>query len=496
VSGKLPNGWCPVTLCNLIEPSKEKVDPKKIKKTIFVGLEHIESDKGNLNGYKYSDEIRSTKTVFYKGDILYGKLRPYLNKVWYADFDGICSTDIFVFSHQKNLNNKFLKFLLLQNSFVGFASKNVSGVHHPRVSYNTISEYQIGLPPFPEQHRLVAKIEELFTKLDTGVEALKQAQAQLKRYRQSVLKAAVEGKLTAEWREQLSEQASKDELEPADKLLERILKERREKWEAEQLAKYKSKGKKPHKNWREKYKEPTPPNTTNLPELPEGWDWANVTQIGDVITGTTPNKSKPEYYGSGFPFYKPTDLNTGYFVKESSDSLTIEGINNARLLPANSILVTCIGATIGKTGLIKKPGASNQQINAIIPKVHINPKFIYFLCISPFFQSQILSKSSSTTLPILNKSKFEKLALMIPPYKEQEIIVSKIEHLFSIIKESESIIDIELKRAQSLFQSILKCAFEGKLVPQDPNDLPASVLLERIKSEKSKSKKSTQMEIQ
>ena len=105
------------------------------------------------------------------------------------------------------------------------------------------------------------------------MDALQQVQIQLKRYRQSVLKAAVEGRLTAEWREQ-----NKDELEPADKLLERILKERREKWEAEQLANYKAKGKTPPDNWQSKYKEPKPPNTTDLPELPEGWVWTTFEQ--------------------------------------------------------------------------------------------------------------------------------------------------------------------------------------------------------------------------
>lgn len=365
--------------------------------------------------------------------------------------------------------NEYVYYYLKANKRL--AEKNASGTTFLEISARNFSNLPIPIPPLPEQHRIVVKIEELFTKLDAGVDALKQVQAQLKRYRQAVLKAAVEGRLTAEWREQ-----HKDELEPADKLLERI----QEDWKSKQ-------GK--------KYKELEQVDTSDLHKLPEKWTWANVKQIGDVITGTTPSKSKPEFYGGEFPFYKPTDLNAGYFVKESTDSLTIEGISNARLLPEDTILVTCIGATIGKTGLIKKPGASNQQINAIIPERYINPKFIYFLCISPFFQNQILSKASSTTLPILNKSKFEKLVLMMPPYKEQEIIVSKIERLFSIINESELVLKSELKRAQSLRHSILKRAFEGKLVPQDPNDEPASFLLERIEAEKAKPKKSKQMEM-
>ena len=134
--------------------------------------------------------------------------------------------------------------------------------------------------PLHEQHRIVAKIEELFSDLDAGVAALKRAKANLKRYRAAVLKAAVEGKLTEEWR------AKNPPKEPAAKLLERILKERRKKWEEDQLAAYEANGKQPPKNWRDKYQEPAGPDTANLPALPEGWCWAAVEQLGDVQLGT------------------------------------------------------------------------------------------------------------------------------------------------------------------------------------------------------------------
>jgi len=102
-----------------------------------------------------------------------------------------------------------------------------------------------------------------------------------------------------------------------------------------------------------------------LTELPKGWKWATVGQIGDVITGGTPTKSKQEYYGSDFAFFKPSDLNSGYYVDKSTDGLSKLGITQAKLLPRKSVLVTCIGASIGKTGLTRIEGASNQQINSL-----------------------------------------------------------------------------------------------------------------------------------
>lgn len=252
---ELPKNWVQVSVNQILSPSDVKVVPNSKRVTTFIGLEHMEKNTGNLIGQGTSADVRSAKSVFKSGDLLYGKLRPYLNKVYVAQFDGVCSTDILVFPPSSHLTNKFIAYRFLSSDFVSFASQRVSGVQHPRVSWKDISQFSISLPPLPEQHRIVTKIEELFTRLDTGVEALKKIKAQLKRYRQAVLKHAFEGKLTKEWRE-----AHKDELEPASVLLERIKAEKK-------------------KALGNKYKEPSPVDTSYLPELPRGWVW---TTLGNV----------------------------------------------------------------------------------------------------------------------------------------------------------------------------------------------------------------------
>lgn len=351
-------------------------------------------------------------------------------------------------------------------SHFGTINKRPKGVGIPHVDPTVFWELQFCLPPLPEQKRIVAKIEELFTRLDAGVAALKQIKLQLKRYRQAVLKHAFEGKLTAEWRKaQLADPNSPLNKEPAVKLLERIKEERKQ-----ALGK--------------KYKELPPVDTSDLPDLPEGWVWGRLGQIGNVVTGTTPSKAKAVYFGKGFPFFKPTDLNVGYYVRSASDNLTEDGLSESRLLPAGTTLVTCIGATIGKTGLIRVPGASNQQINAVIPENGILPEFLYWACISPDFQKSIIDNASATTLPILNKSRFEALPLQVPPFAEQGVIVQEIERCFSIADAIEQAIEQSQRQSDRLRQSILKRAFEGKLVPQDPNDEPAAKLLERIRAER------------
>lgn len=146
----LPNGWLLMQLGELVEPSKERVDPAKAGSSRYVGLEHIGSGTGKLNSYGFANEVRSTKTVFHRGDLLYGKLRPYLNKVCVPDFDGVCSTDILVFPNSECISNKYLFLRMLVEDFVRFANLNVSGVQHPRVDFKKLATFPIPLPSLPE----------------------------------------------------------------------------------------------------------------------------------------------------------------------------------------------------------------------------------------------------------------------------------------------------------------------------------------------------------
>jgi type I restriction enzyme S subunit len=164
----------------------------------------------------------------------------------------------------------------------------------------------VPVPPRSEQERIVAKIDELFSELDAGVASLKRARALLKKYRQAVLKAAVTGELTRDWRERHQGEIE----ETGAELLQRILKARREAWEAAELAKLRAKGKPPKDDgWKQKYKEPQPPDPTGLPALPEGWAWATVLQISSRVTDGT--HQSPDFVMSGIPFIIINDVTSG-----------------------------------------------------------------------------------------------------------------------------------------------------------------------------------------
>ena len=215
-------------------------------------------------------------------------------------------------------------------------------------------------------------------------------------------------------------------------------------------------------------------------EVPSGWVWTIINEVGNIVTGGTPQKDIKEYYGGSIPFYKPNDLEQGINTLTAADHLSILGFEQSRKLPINSVLVTCIGATIGKTGRILKEGTCNQQINAVIHNQSINPLYLYYILVSEYFQHLIRSNASATTLPILNKNNFSKLRIPLPPLAEQQRIVEEIERWFKlidIIEQGKADLQSTIKQAKN---KILDLAIHGKLVPQDPNDEPASELLKRI----------------
>ena len=190
----LPKGWSLLPFGN-IKPSTERFDPTKEENRRYVGLEHIGKNTGKIIGSQESKMAVSSKTVFYRGDLLYGKLRPYLNKVAVADFDGVCSTDILVFQQNSFIVNTFLKLCLLKSDFVEFANSTVTGVQHPRTSHKKLSDYPIPLPPPSEQHRIVSKIESIFAQIDAVQENLerfalpcKSSSANLNILKNSILK--------------------------------------------------------------------------------------------------------------------------------------------------------------------------------------------------------------------------------------------------------------------------------------------------------------------
>lgn len=198
-------------------------------------------------------------------------------------------------------------------------------------------------------------------------------------------------------------------------------------------------------------------------EVPENWVWVRLGAIAEIVTGGTPSKKHPEYYGGNFPFYKPSDLDQGRLTYDASEYLSEEGKNVSRIIPKNSTAVCCIGS-IGKCGYLMCEGTTNQQINSAIPKIN-SLCLYYYLCTENFVQD-LLSMASATTIAIVNKSKMESCAFPLPPLSEQQRIVERIEELLAKLDEAKERLQEVADSFALRKAAILHKAFTGELTKQ------------------------------
>ena len=476
VENGLPEGWVRTTLANATMPRGVKVRPSEMGDATFVGLESVEAHTMRLLAVGRTCDVKSSGSYFSQGDVLYGRLRPYLNKVFMPDFAGLASGEFIVFPSQESLDNSYLKYFLNHIEFVSFATRLNAG-DRPRVDFSQMANYPFPLPPLPEQHRIVAEIEKQFTRLEASVAALKRVHANLKRYRASVLKAACEGELVPTEAELA--QAEGRDYESADRLLGRILSERRALWESQEKR-------------RGKYVEPSPPDTSDLPELPEGWAWATLAQISDLKGGAT----KGRRYRAGeslteIPYLRVANVQRGYLDLSEIKTIEVtpEVADQLALMPGDIFFTE--GGDRDKLG---RGWVWKGEIDGCIHQNHVFRSRLLFSEMPPEFVSwwgnsfgQTFFEHSgkqTTNLASINLSVLSSFPVPLPPLPEQHRIVAEVERRLSVIQQAEATVEADLIRTERLRQSILKRSFEGKLVPQDPNDEPASALLERIKAER------------
>jgi len=412
----------------------------------------------------------------------------------YKDYKASVGSFCAILRPYNNVSKKFIAYFFQSSKFRHLISKSAKGTNINNLKREQILDSIIPLPPLNEQKRIVEKIDELFSDLDNGVANLKKAQNQLKVYRQALLKNAFEGKLTEQWRKE-------NNPEPAEKLLERIKKERQKRYEQEladwkeAVNKWEEEGKKGKKPRRPKEYDELPPLTSeelkNLPNLPKGWKWIKNNELLYYVTSGSRDWKK-YYSNKGAYFIRTQDI--------KYNSLNIENVafvdlpkdveGKRSLVEQGDILMTITGANVGKVAFIQKdlPETYVSQSVALMKLTYnkIAPYLHYY------FQSNFFGKKFIEELvygvgrPVLSLENMKEVFVALCSLEEQNQIVSILEEQFSVIDKLEEEIEKALKKSQTLRQSILKKAFEGKLVPQDPNDEPASELLKGIKAEKEK----------
>ena len=382
------------------------------------------------------------------------------------------------------------------------AEERASGTTFKEISGKAFSELPIPLAPFNEQQRIVSKLEELLSELDKGIESFKTAREQLTVYRQTVLKRAFEGKLTEEWRRKHT-----DELEPAKTLLEKIKAEREQRYH-QQLDDWKRAvkawevggkgGKNPTKPGKPKELQPlTEEELTELPELPDGWAWIRFhNMVLESCLGKMLDKSKN--VGTPIPYLRNINVRWGSFDLSDLLNMKFEEGEKERYGLQPGDLIICEGGEPGRCAIWQQSNSDMRIQKALhrvrFPTKSIANKFAYYFVLFSSSNGHLSKFFTGTTIKHLTGKGLANLEFPVCSITEQNQIGQQIESRLSVAEKLEQDIEDALKQAEALRQSLLKKAFEGWLVPQDPNDEPASVLLERIKTEKIKRKKKARKE--
>ena len=361
------------------------------------------------------------------------------------------------------------------------------------INISKLGNLPVPIPPKPEQVRLLSELESYLSRLDAATASLERVQAKLKAYRASVLKAAVEGRLVPTEAERARSEGR--DYEPASVLLDRILKERRRRWEEAELARLTKSGKPPKDDkWKAKYEEPAAPDTSKLPKLPEGWCWARAEQISEFITkGTTPAKSEMCLNKGRIPYIKVYNLLFDGSIDFARDPTFIEedvhrGFLERSICFPNDVLMNIVGPPLGKVAVVPATFPEwniNQAIARYRPLTGLAPYYLAAVLLGDQALQWAESRAKATvgqfnlTLEIARD-----IPIPIAPEIEQQRIVDEVARQLSAAAAVSADVAANVVRCSRLRQSILKWAFEGKLVDQDPHDEPAEELLARIRAER------------
>ena len=443
-------------------------------------MDHVEAHTTKIVGSVPSRQMKSSASRFSRDDVLYGRLRPYLNKVAQPRFDGLASGEFMVFEGSELIDPSFLRYRLHARDFVNFASHLNEG-DRPRVNFAQLGNFEVLVPPPQEQRRIVERIEGLFDEIDCAVESLRDAKRAIELYRQSLLKSAFEGRLTADWRAK-----HPDKLDPADTLVARISKYRQDRYRAtlleweHALHKWRdegSDGKRPTK--------PKPPLAMSAePTNSVMLGWATV-PLGLLVVDPIYGTPKKCDYGPGTGVLRIPNIGSGRLDPTDLKSADFDNTEAARFALQDGDVLTVRSngslSVVGKSALVRQEHTRYLFAGYLIrlrPVARsLLPQYLVYTLMSPRVRIQIEAKAKSTSgVNNISAKELQELDVSICSLEEQSEIVRILDARLEAAEALEKEIDANLARAEALRQSILKQAFSGKLVPQDPTDEPATAV--------------------
>ena len=424
---QLPDTWLLTNLGAIVDYGKtSKIEPDEISaQTWVLELEDVEKDTSRVVARLTQAErqSKSTKNRFDTGDVLYGKLRPYLNKVVIADAPGCCTTEIIPLKAGAQLDNRYLFYWLKHPDFLGHVEAESHGMNMPRLGTEAGKAAPFVLAPRSEQTRIADKLDAVLARVDACRDRLDRIPAILKRFRQSTLAAATAGKLTEDWRLECG--------------------------------------------------------------LGDAWTATDVQSVARVGTGSTPLRSNPAFFTSSGTPWITSAATSQSVVFAAEEFVTYSAITSHRLklFPAGTLLVAMYGE--GKTrGQVTELGIAatiNQACAAIVVDEGLARRaFVKLALQANYYEMRELAEGGNQ--PNLNLSKIKEFPLQLPSLEEQTEVVHRVESLFAFADRLEARYAAARAQVEKLTPATLAKAYCGELVPQDPGDEPAEVLLERIRA--------------
>nr|WP_272930775.1 restriction endonuclease subunit S [Bacillus velezensis] len=435
---EVPENWVWTKLECVFEQVKEQIQPTGNEK--YIGLEHMNKGGGILE-VGNTEGVKSKKVVFKKNDVLYGKLRPYLNKHAHVEFDGVASTDILVYRNKNISTNKLLNMYLGLPQVLQYANENSNGINLPRVSPKAMDNMHFPLPPLSEQKRIAEKVERLLSKIEEAKQLIEEAKETFELRRAAILDKAFHGELTRKWREE----NQCDKLEPIE--------------QSGNLGPFK---------------------------LPHGWEWKKLGEIGELQRGKSKHRPRndPKLFGGEYPFIQTGDVaRSSDYVEDFSQTLSEFGYNQSKLFPIGTVCIT-IAANIADTAILKFPCCFPDSVVGFVPFEEIvSSEFVHYYIST--IKNDLEHYAPATAQKNINLKILNEVLVPVPSLREHEVIMDKIKNLLDKEYEASQYLFLE-NSIKLLKQSILSKAFRGELGTNDPSEENAIELLKEVLREQVK----------
>ena len=505
---ELPKGWVRTILgevCAINPRAQLESLPPDHTEVSFVPMAAVEEESGRLNASQIRQlgAVRRGYTRFKEHDVIFAKITPCMENGKIALATGLKnglaygSTEFIVLRSYEGLLPRFLLFFLLQPSLRQAAERQMSGaVGQKRVPSDYLLTYEFSLPPAREQERIVAKLDAAFPRLERAEIVTRRALDRIQRYRSAVILAGITGKLTKPWR--IAQKRRKGEnQENGSELLEHIISSRRACWERTELQNIRSAGKQPKDDrWKTRYPEPQGPNIIGLPEVPEEWAWASLEMIAEIGSGISVNQNREVKNAVELPYLRVANVLRGSFDLTEIKTIRVEKERVSRYLLEEGDILFNEGGDRDKLGRgwvwesqIPRCVHQNHVFRArLVDQSLVNARLVSYWG-NTFGQDFFLTHGKQTTnLASISRAVLSKLPVPIPPIAEQSEIIQEVEHRLLAADQLALTLEQQLVRSRTTRQSLLRDAFAGRLVSQNPNDEPASLLLERIRAQKAEMK--------